>query len=118
MFHVHTDCTDKSTLTRLAGIGTIASALQPQLIELLCGRELTSMAFGCGPHVLALTATGEVFAWGHNSYGQLGLHAQTTCTRAQAQAAVTQMPVCRRCLSAVYLLAAESYKWLAAITTV
>lgn len=41
-------------------------------IEALSGKEIISFAFGSGPHVLALTRTGEVYSWGHNAFGQLG----------------------------------------------
>ena len=37
------------------------------------GAEVVDLAFGSGPHVLALTALGELYSWGHNGYGQLGL---------------------------------------------
>ena len=30
------------------------------------------MAYGSGPHVLALTNKGEIYSWGHNGYCQLG----------------------------------------------
>ena len=50
----------------------MAHALQPKEIEILSGKGVVSLAYGSGPHVLALTYTGEVYAWGHNTYGQLG----------------------------------------------
>lgn len=31
------------------------------------------MASGSGPHVVALVNSGELYSWGHNGYGQLGL---------------------------------------------
>ncbi len=52
--------------------------LEPFRVGSLCGRGIESFAFGTGPHVLALTRTGEVYAWGHNGYGQLG---KATATR-------------------------------------
>ena len=36
------------------------------------------LAFGSGPHVVALTSQGEIYSWGHNGYGQLGLGASVT----------------------------------------
>ena len=38
------------------------------------------LTFGSGPHVLALTAQGELYSWGHNGYGQLGLGASPFTT--------------------------------------
>ena len=35
--------------------------------------EVVDIAFGSGPHLLALTSRGELYSWGHNGYGQLGL---------------------------------------------
>lgn len=34
--------------------------------------NFSGFAYGCGPHVLALTETGEVYSWGHNGYSELG----------------------------------------------
>ena len=31
------------------------------------------MVYGSGPHVVALTTAGQLYSWGHDSYGQLGL---------------------------------------------
>ena len=31
------------------------------------------MAYGSGPHVVAMTTNGGLYSWGHHSYGQLGL---------------------------------------------
>ncbi len=33
---------------------------------------MVDLAYGSGPHVVALTSQGELFSWGHNGYGQLG----------------------------------------------
>lgn len=33
---------------------------------------IKELAFGSGPHVVALTEAGELYCWGHNGYGQLG----------------------------------------------
>lgn len=34
---------------------------------------LITITYGSGPHIMALTALGELYGWGHNGYGQLGL---------------------------------------------
>ncbi len=37
------------------GIGNSSSTLEPQKIEVLSQKKITELAFGSGPHVLALT---------------------------------------------------------------
>ena len=39
---------------------------------------VADIAFGSGLHVVALTTAGDVYSWGNNSYGQLGLSSVTT----------------------------------------
>ena len=34
---------------------------------------VVDIAYGSGPHVVAMTTAGELHSWGHDSYGQLGL---------------------------------------------
>ena len=34
--------------------------------------DITSIAYGSDPHVLALTKDGSVYGWGANGYGQIG----------------------------------------------
>ena len=34
---------------------------------------IVQLTYGSGPHVVALTASGELYTWGHNGYGQLGM---------------------------------------------
>lgn len=48
------------------------STLEPKRIDALCGKDITGVAYGMGPHVLAVTSGGELFSWGHGGYGQLG----------------------------------------------
>ncbi|XP_034402246.1 probable E3 ubiquitin-protein ligase HERC1 isoform X2 [Cyclopterus lumpus] len=45
---------------------------RPQLVPSLEGLFIEDIAVGC-EHVLALSSTGDVYAWGCNSEGQLGL---------------------------------------------
>ena len=33
---------------------------------------MLGLSYGSGPHVLAVTANGELYSWGHNGYCQLG----------------------------------------------
>uniref|UniRef100_UPI003590129A RCC1 and BTB domain-containing protein 1 isoform X2 n=1 Tax=Myxine glutinosa TaxID=7769 RepID=UPI003590129A len=54
------------------GLGDVAGTLEPRRIEGLGLKKVRSISFGSGPHVLLLTTEGEVFAWGHNGYSQLG----------------------------------------------
>ncbi|XP_051907348.1 probable E3 ubiquitin-protein ligase HERC1 isoform X3 [Hippocampus zosterae] len=44
----------------------------PQVVPALDGHFIEDVALGC-EHVLALSSTGDVYAWGCNSDGQLGL---------------------------------------------
>ncbi|XP_028968243.1 RCC1 and BTB domain-containing protein 1 [Galendromus occidentalis] len=54
------------------GIGDTRSCLSPTKVEGLSKKGVQSFACGTGPHVLALTARGEVYGWGHNGYSQVG----------------------------------------------
>ncbi|XP_077987342.1 RCC1 and BTB domain-containing protein 1-like [Glandiceps talaboti] len=54
------------------GVGDVQSTLHPRKIEELCGKGVVSLAYGSGPHVIAITESGDVYSWGHNGYGQLG----------------------------------------------
>ncbi|KAH3708324.1 RCC1 and BTB domain-containing protein 1-like isoform X2 [Dreissena polymorpha] len=54
------------------GLGDSHSSLEPRRIDSLCRKRIVDVAFGSGPHVLAVTDTGEVYSWGHNGYCQLG----------------------------------------------
>jgi len=54
------------------GIGSLENAVLPQAVGgALSGERVVDVATGTS-HALALTADGEVFAWGRNSAGQLG----------------------------------------------
>eukprot|EP00794_Sanderia_malayensis_P011418 gene11418-12608_t len=54
------------------GIGNSCSTMEPQKVEVLSQKKITGLAFGSGPHVLAVTDSGELYSWGHWGYGQLG----------------------------------------------
>uniref|UniRef100_A0A8B9GYT0 RCC1 and BTB domain containing protein 2 n=1 Tax=Astyanax mexicanus TaxID=7994 RepID=A0A8B9GYT0_ASTMX len=53
------------------GLGDMQSTIEARRIDSLCGKKIVSLSYGTGPHVVIATA-GEVFAWGHNGYSQLG----------------------------------------------
>ena len=54
------------------GVSDGCSTLEPKRIEPLCQKDITGLAYGMGPHVLAVTHSGELYSWGHGGYGQLG----------------------------------------------
>ncbi|XP_046765104.1 RCC1 and BTB domain-containing protein 1 isoform X3 [Gallus gallus] len=54
------------------GTGDSQSTIVPKKLEALCGKKISSLSYGSGPHVLLCTEDGEVYAWGHNGYSQLG----------------------------------------------
>uniref|UniRef100_A0A3P8V599 Regulator of chromosome condensation (RCC1) and BTB (POZ) domain containing protein 1 n=1 Tax=Cynoglossus semilaevis TaxID=244447 RepID=A0A3P8V599_CYNSE len=55
------------------GIGDSQSTIVPRKLDFLSGRKVVSLSYGSGPHVVLATEDGEVFAWGHNGYSQLGV---------------------------------------------
>ncbi|OXB62048.1 hypothetical protein ASZ78_013421 [Callipepla squamata] len=54
------------------GTGDSQSTIVPKKLEALCGKKISSLSYGSGPHVVLCTEDGEVYAWGHNGYSQLG----------------------------------------------
>nr|XP_033804087.1 RCC1 and BTB domain-containing protein 1 isoform X1 [Geotrypetes seraphini]XP_033804088.1 RCC1 and BTB domain-containing protein 1 isoform X1 [Geotrypetes seraphini]XP_033804089.1 RCC1 and BTB domain-containing protein 1 isoform X1 [Geotrypetes seraphini]XP_033804091.1 RCC1 and BTB domain-containing protein 1 isoform X1 [Geotrypetes seraphini]XP_033804092.1 RCC1 and BTB domain-containing protein 1 isoform X1 [Geotrypetes seraphini]XP_033804093.1 RCC1 and BTB domain-containing protein 1 isof len=54
------------------GTGDNQSTIVPRKLEALCGKKIRRLSYGTGPHVLLCTEDGEVYAWGHNGYSQLG----------------------------------------------
>lgn len=50
----------------------------PQVVPSLDGMLIEDIAVGC-EHVLALSSTGDVYAWGCNSEGQVKLYTFTDC---------------------------------------
>lgn len=61
------------------GTGDTHSSLQPRKVNVLCGKGIITFAYGGGPHVLALTENGEIYAWGHNGYSELGNGSTNQC---------------------------------------
>ena len=53
------------------GHGNKTSCDRPRVIEALRGKDITFIACG-GAHSAAITATGELYAWGKGRYGRLG----------------------------------------------
>ncbi|XP_074649618.1 E3 ubiquitin-protein ligase HERC2-like [Tubulanus polymorphus] len=64
------------------GHGTDSHVRKPQLVEALKGKKIVHVAVGA-LHCLAVTDTGQVFAWGDNDHGQQG-NGTTTVNRKPA----------------------------------
>lgn len=54
------------------GLGDSLGSLEPRRVDGLCKKNVKSLSYGSGPHVLAVTESGELYTWGHNGYCQLG----------------------------------------------
>lgn len=54
------------------GIRDSSCTLEPEKVVALCQKVLIDIAYGSGPHVLAVTENGDLYSWGHGGYGQLG----------------------------------------------
>ncbi|TWW81064.1 BTB domain-containing protein 1 Regulator of chromosome condensation and [Takifugu flavidus] len=54
------------------GTGDSQCTIVPKKVDILSGRKVVSLSYGSGPHILLATEDGELFAWGHNGYSQLG----------------------------------------------
>ncbi|XP_029928637.1 RCC1 and BTB domain-containing protein 1 isoform X2 [Myripristis murdjan] len=54
------------------GTGDSLSTIVPKKLSCLQGKKVSSLSYGSGPHILLATDHGELFAWGHNGYSQLG----------------------------------------------
>ncbi|KAM3935649.1 RCC1 and BTB domain-containing protein 2 isoform 1-T1 [Leptodactylus fuscus] len=54
------------------GTGDAQSIIEPRCLNVLSGKKIVSLSCGSGPHVVIVTADGEVYSWGHNAYSQLG----------------------------------------------
>eukprot|EP00727_Mastigamoeba_balamuthi_P013503 m51a1_g8776 putative uvb-resistance 8 (431) ;mRNA; f:177876-179651 len=54
------------------GLGDLQNRNRPELVSFFAGKKITRIACGCH-HTIALLDTREVFSWGYNSEGELGL---------------------------------------------
>ncbi|XP_067438721.1 RCC1 and BTB domain-containing protein 1 isoform X1 [Thunnus thynnus] len=54
------------------GTGDNLSTIVPKKLDFLRGKKVVSLSYGSGPHVVLATEDGQIFAWGHNGYSQLG----------------------------------------------
>jgi alpha-tubulin suppressor-like RCC1 family protein len=59
------------------GIGTIVASAIPVMVQLPVDIKAAKIAAG-GYHALMLTNTGQLYAWGYGSYGQLGIGSAAT----------------------------------------
>lgn len=55
----------------------VKSKSSPVLVEQLAGNSIVDLSCG-GNHTVAVTETGEVYAWGEGRYGALGVPDITT----------------------------------------
>ncbi|XP_078385864.1 putative E3 ubiquitin-protein ligase HERC3 [Cetorhinus maximus] len=69
------------------------SIMKPQLLKSLRDRKIIQVACG-SDHSLALSKDGKLFAWGQNTYGQLGLGTKGGSQHSpQCVTSLTEMPV-------------------------
>lgn len=61
-----------SNCSSCLGLGDSHSSFEPRKVDVLCKKKIIDIAFGSGPHVLAVSSDGEIYSWGHNGYCQLG----------------------------------------------
>jgi hypothetical protein len=54
------------------GLGHNNVVIEPQIIVELCGKKIINFVNGC-LHTIAITESGEIYCWGFNNYGVLGL---------------------------------------------
>ncbi|XP_028278663.1 RCC1 and BTB domain-containing protein 1 isoform X3 [Parambassis ranga] len=54
------------------GTGDNMSTIVAKKLDFLGGKKVVSFSYGSGPHILLATDDGQMFAWGHNGYSQLG----------------------------------------------
>lgn len=72
----------------LLGQGSTANSAAPVQVKLPAGTSVTAISMGSGGQTatdgdasaMALTSTGDVYAWGANRFGQLGVGTRTTTT--------------------------------------
>lgn len=98
------------------GTGDNQSTIVPKKLDVLCGKKIISLSYGSGPHVLLATEGGEMYAWGHNGYSQLGNGtANQGISPAQVTSNLTQKKVtevaCGSHHSMALTLDGEVYAW-------
>ena len=49
------------------GVGDMLSTLQPRKLDMLCQKNVVQLAYGSGPHVLALCKEGDVCKFNSNT---------------------------------------------------
>ncbi|KAM6985977.1 RCC1 and BTB domain-containing protein 1-like isoform 2-T2 [Aplochiton taeniatus] len=59
-------------MSNCLGTGDSMSTIVPKKLDFLGRRKVASLSYGSGPHILLATDEGQLFAWGHNGYSQLG----------------------------------------------
>ncbi|XP_026883258.2 probable E3 ubiquitin-protein ligase HERC6 [Electrophorus electricus] len=92
---------------QLGVISSVAKCTKPELIQIPSPLPIPVVQVACGHfHSLALTKGGEVFAWGQNKYGQLGLGKAITMQATPALVrALTGVPVTRVAAGGAHTLA-------------
>ena len=61
-----------SNCSSCLGLGDMQSGLEPRRVDVLSQKKVIDFAYGTGPHVIAITESGDLYSWGHNGYSQLG----------------------------------------------
>ncbi|MDR1392846.1 MAG: FG-GAP-like repeat-containing protein [Bifidobacteriaceae bacterium] len=75
------------------GDGTAVNRFSPVLISgALSGVKIVAIATGVD-HAMALSANGQVYTWGHNTYGQLGDPGRTAVTPARVDGPLAGLKV-------------------------
>lgn len=76
-------CSCGFSTDRLTGHGeSVRNTNKPQVVSALSGHFIEDIAVG-SEHTLAVSSTGDVFSWGNNVDGQLGLGNTTTARTPQ-----------------------------------
>ncbi len=68
-------CSFGSNKNGCLGLGHKSSIETPTVVHELCNKKIVDVCDGF-EHVIARTENGEVYSWGHNNYGQLGIGSQ------------------------------------------
>ncbi|XP_076633725.1 RCC1 and BTB domain-containing protein 1-like isoform X1 [Colletes latitarsis] len=72
------------------GISDNHDTLYPKEVKELCGMGIQTFAYGRRPHVLALTANGQVYSWGCNDWSKLN---NDNCYEAYVSTAINSKPI-------------------------